>query len=66
MLAGLAINEWKDETGKYNPKGGATAMEEAIEIYEKYSFEVEPRSTHVERLSSRTKELGYKELVLAL
>lgn len=66
MLAGSAINEWKDEAGKYNPRGGAMAMEQAIEIYENYSFEAEPRSTHVERLHSRAKELGYKELVSAL
>jgi ribulose-bisphosphate carboxylase large chain len=66
MLAGSAINEWKDEEGKYNPKGGAIAMEEAIEIYENYSFDSEPRSTHVERLYNRAKELGYKELVSAL
>lgn len=66
MLAGSAINEWKDETGKYNPKGGAMAMEQAIDIYEKYSFNPEPRSTHVERLHNRAKELGYEELVSAL
>ncbi len=66
MLAGSAINEWRDETGKYNPKGGAMAMEQAIEIYENYSFEPEPRSTHVERLHNRAKELGCKELVSAL
>ncbi|MQY59112.1 MAG: hypothetical protein GH144_05830 [Clostridia bacterium] len=66
MLAGSAINEWKDETGKYNPKGGVMAMEQAIEIYENYSFDPEPRSTHVERLHDRAKQLGYKELVLAL
>ncbi len=66
MLAGSAINEWKDETEKYSPKGGATAMEQAIEIYESHSFEPEPGPTHVERLHSRAKELGYKELVAAL
>lgn len=66
MLAGSAINEWRDETGKYNPKGGATAMEQAIKIYEDYSFGPEPHSTHVERLYNRAKELGYKELVSAL
>ena len=66
MLAGSAINEWRDEEGKYSPKGGAMAMEQAIEIYEKHSFDPEPRSTHVERLHSRAKELGYKELVAAL
>ncbi|TKJ47109.1 hypothetical protein CEE34_05530 [Candidatus Aerophobetes bacterium Ae_b3a] len=66
MLAGSAINEWRDETGRYNPKGGAMAMEQAIEIYENYSFEPEPRSTHVERLHNRAKELGYKELISAL
>ena len=66
MLSGSAINEWKDKTGTYNPKGGAMAMEQAIEIYEKYSFDPEPRSTHVERLYNRAKELGYKELVSAL
>ena len=66
MLAGSAINEWKDETGKYNPKGGAVAMEQAIKIYENDSFEPDPHSTHVEHLYSRAKELGYKELVSAL
>ncbi len=66
MLAGSAINEWRDETGKYNPKGGAIAMEQAIKIYEDYSFNPEPCSTHVERLYNRAKELGHKELVSAL
>ncbi len=66
MLAGSAINEWKDEAGKYSPKGGAIAMEQAIEIYRSHSFEPEPGSTHIERLHSRAKELGYKELVAAL
>ncbi len=66
MLAGSAINEWKDEEGKYNPNGGAVAMEQAIEIYENHSFDPEPRSTHVERLYSHAKELGYKELASAL
>ena len=66
MLAGSAINEWKDEEGRYNPKGGAIAMEEAINIYEKNRFDPEPRSTHVERLYNRAKELGYTELVSAL
>jgi len=66
MLAGSAINEWRDEVGKYNPKGGAIAMKQAIKIYEDYSFYSEPRSTHVERLYSCAKELGYKELVSAL
>jgi len=66
MLAGSAINEWRDETGKYNPKGGAIAMEQAIKVYEDYNFNPEPRSTHVERLYNRAKELGHKELVSAL
>lgn len=66
MLAGSAVNEWKDRRGKYNPEGGAMAMEQAIKIHENDDFDPEPRSTHVERLHSRAKELGYKELVLAL
>ncbi len=66
MLAGSAINEWRDEGGKYNPRGGAIAIGQAIKIYEDYSFDPEPRSTHVERLHDRAKELGYKELVSAL
>ena len=66
MLAGSAINEWRDKEGKYDPKSGAMAMEQAIEIYESHSFNPEPRSTHVERLYNHAKELGYKELVSAL
>lgn len=66
MLAGSAINEWKDKEGKYNPKGGAMAMKQAIEVYGKHSFDPEPHSTHVGRLHHRAKELGYKELVAAL
>jgi len=66
MLAGSAINEWRDEEGKYNPRGGAIAMEQAIKIYEDYDFDPEPCSTHVERLYNRAKELGYKELLSAL
>jgi len=66
MLAGSAINEWRDEEEKYNPKGGAVAMEQAIQIYNDYDFDPEPRSSHVERLHTRAKELGYKELASAL
>jgi len=66
MLAGSAINEWRDEMGKYNPKGGAIAMEQAIKIYEDYSFDPEPYSTHIERLYNCAKQLRCGELLSVL
>lgn len=66
MLSGSAVNEWRNESGKYDPRGGAVAMQQAIEVYEKDEFEALPVETHVERLYEYANEHEYKELAISL
>jgi len=66
MLSGSAINEWLNESGEYDPSGGAVAMQQAIQAYEKDGFEALPSETHVERLYKHAQKYGYRELASAL
>ncbi|MBS3097753.1 hypothetical protein J4209_03050 [Candidatus Woesearchaeota archaeon] len=66
MLAGSAINEWRNPEGKYDPKGGAEAMQQAINAYDIDGFDALPKETHIQRLYEHAKAKGYKELVAAL
>ncbi len=66
MLSGSAINEWRNESGEYDPCGGAIAMQQAIQAYEKDRFEALPAETHVKRLYEHAQKHGYRELASAL
>lgn len=66
FLAGSAINSIKNEQGKANPKIGAEAMRQAIEIHQSAEMAGTPADQHLSSLMDTAKTRGYRELQSAL
>jgi len=65
LLAGSAINGFKDEDGIENPKKGATAMMQAVEAFKDDDFD-NSSDRHVQRLAEYAEKTGCQELRQAL
>ncbi len=50
FLAGSAINSIKDDSGKYEPRLGAEAMREALEVHRSGSMAGVPADQHLDEL----------------
>ena len=66
FLAGSAINSIKNEQGKADPRVGAEAMRQAIEIHESGQMAGSSAGDHLQALMSLAGTRGYQELKAAL
>lgn len=66
FLAGSAINSIKNGAGKADPKIGAEAMRQAIEIHQSREMAATPADQHLPALMDRAVAHGYRELQSAL
>ncbi len=66
FLAGSAINSIKNEKGKADPKVGAAAMTEALEVHRSGEMRGIPVEQHVRLLAALAERKGYKALREAL
>jgi ribulose-bisphosphate carboxylase large chain len=65
FLAGSAINGIKNEQGLYDPKVGAQAMQQTVEIYNAGIFKETAECT-IENLKTTAEKQGYSALMTAL
>ncbi len=66
FLAGSAINSVKDDQGKANPKIGAEAMRQAIEVHKSGEMRGVPMDEHLGILMNIAVRCNFKELQQAL
>jgi ribulose 1,5-bisphosphate carboxylase large subunit-like protein len=66
FLAGSAINSIKNEQGKYNPKLGAEAMQQALDVHRTGALRDVPRERHALTLLDIALARGFKALTAAL
>ncbi len=66
FLAGSAINSIKNDKGEGDPKIGATAMMQALDIHKSGELRDKPKQEHLPLLRSVSVEKGFKELMRAL
>jgi hypothetical protein len=65
FLAGSAINGIKNDSGQYDPKIGAEAMQQTVSVYKERVFNSIEDCT-VEALKAAAKERGFSSLITAL
>ncbi len=66
FLAGSAINSIQNEEGKADPKIGAEAMMQAIEVYRSGELRDSPVGEHVAALAALAARKGFRALQMAL
>jgi ribulose 1,5-bisphosphate carboxylase large subunit-like protein len=66
FLAGSAINSIKNEQGKYDPKLGAEAMQQALQVHRSGELRDVPREKHARTLLSLAHAQGFKALAAAV
>jgi ribulose-bisphosphate carboxylase large chain len=66
FLAGSAINSIKNDQGNYDPKLGAEAMQQALEVHRTGDLRDVPSEKQAERLADIAAAKGYKALTSAL
>jgi ribulose 1,5-bisphosphate carboxylase large subunit-like protein len=66
FLAGSAINSIKDASGKANPRMGAEAMLQAIEVHKTKEIAGVPAPDHLRALMAAARQHDYRELQEAL
>jgi hypothetical protein len=66
FLAGSAINSIKDSKGKADPRIGAEAMEQALDIHQSGELRDAPAEAHVRDLAALAERKQFKALREAL